>query len=238
MFQNKEEHTDLSSSTGGQGALYYCFDALCGWCYGFSQVITKIWEEYKDKLNFEVLSGGMIMPDNAQPISAMASYISEAHKNIEKMAGVTFGADYLWHINNPEESDWVLNSEKPAVALSVLREAHPQRAVKIASDLQFAHFYEGRDLTDSEAYRHLLPKYELDADEFYSKLNSEEYLDKAYYDFALVKQLQVTGYPAVLLQVTDSKFYLISRGYTDYETMKTRIDKVLAESFPSTENSL
>ncbi len=53
--------------------------------------------------------------------------------------------------------------------------------------------------------------------------------EKAYYEFALVKQLQVTGFPAVLMQVTDSKFYLLASGYTDYETLKQRIEKVLAE---------
>jgi len=45
---------------------------------------------------------------------------------------------------------------------------------------------------------------------------------------ALVKQLQVTGFPAVFLQVSDSKFYLLSRGYTDYETLKKGIDQVLS----------
>jgi putative protein-disulfide isomerase len=37
------------------------------------------------------------------------------------------------------------------------------------------------------------------------------------------------GFPAVLMQVTDSKFYLLASGFTDYETLKGRIDKVLAE---------
>ncbi len=170
------------------------------------------------------------MPDNAQPIGVMAKYISEAYKNVEQLTGIKFGEDYLWHMFNPEKSDWVLNSEKPAIALSILRELHPGKAAQIAADLQYAHMYEGRDLTDDEAYRHLLPDYGIEADEFYSKLKSEEYLDKAYYDFALVKQLQVNGYPTVLLQVTDSKFYLLSRGYTDYETLKERVDKVLEEA--------
>jgi putative protein-disulfide isomerase len=31
------------------------------------------------------------------------------------------------------------------------------------------------------------------------------------------------------MQVTDSKFYLLARGYTDYETLKERIDNVMAE---------
>ncbi|WP_315819016.1 hypothetical protein [Paraflavitalea speifideaquila] len=43
--------------------IYYCYDAYCGWCYGFSPVIKRIAEEYKDRVSFEVLSGGMIISD-------------------------------------------------------------------------------------------------------------------------------------------------------------------------------
>jgi putative protein-disulfide isomerase len=171
----------------------------------------------------------MIMPDNAQPIAIMASYILEEHKNVEQLTGVKFGDDFLWHIFNPEKSDWVLDSVKPAVALCIFKEYHPDQAIEMASDLQCALNYEGRDLTDDEAYRHLLPKYNIPSEDFYTKLKSEEYLDKAYYEFALVKQLQVNGYPTVLMQVTDSKFYLLARGYTDYNTLKERIEKVLKE---------
>ena len=45
--------------------IYYCFDAYCGWCYGFSKVMTQIAEEYKDRLFFDVLSGGMIFDEIA-----------------------------------------------------------------------------------------------------------------------------------------------------------------------------
>ena len=43
--------------------LIYCYDAYCGWCYGFSPVISAIADAYKDKLEVEVLSGGMILPE-------------------------------------------------------------------------------------------------------------------------------------------------------------------------------
>ena len=98
-----------------------------------------------------------------------------------------------------------------------------------AADLQYSLNFEGRDLTDNEAYRHLLEKYQIPAEEFYTKLKSEEYKEKAQYEFALCKQLQVTGFPAVLLQVADSKFYLLSRGYSDYETVQLRLENVLKE---------
>ncbi|HEX7846069.1 MAG TPA: DsbA family protein [Chitinophagaceae bacterium] len=209
--------------------VYYCYDAYCGWCYGFSAVIKKIAEEYKDKLFFEVLSGGMIPAENPRPISAMAKYIAREYKRVEELSGIKFGDDYLWHIFHPEESDWFPHSEKPAIALSIFKEIHPGEQVPFIADMQYALHFEGRDLTDDEAYRHLLEKYKIDPDEFYSKLHSEEYKEKAHYEFSLCRQLQVTAFPAVLMQAAETKFYLVARGFTAYEDVKARIDNILKE---------
>jgi len=209
--------------------IIYCYDAYCGWCFGFSKVIRRLFEEYKEVFDFEVLSGGMIPKESAQPIGIMASYIKEGYKRVEELSGVKFGEDYLWHINNPDRSDWFPHSETPAVALAIFRDYHPHDTILFATDLQDALHVEGRDLTDGEAYRHLLEKYDIPADAFYERLNSDEYLDRARHDFALVKQLQVTGFPAVLLQADELKFYLLGRGYTDYDTMKERFDQVINE---------
>jgi putative protein-disulfide isomerase len=191
--------------------------------------MKKIAEEYRSSLEFEVLSGGMIIGEQVQPINRIAGYIQSGYKRVEELTGVTFGEDFLWHINNPDESDWQMNSEKPAIALCIFKEYFPDRQIEIAGDLQYALNYEGRDLDDNEAYRHLLEKYSIQPEIFYDKLQSEEYKERAYYEFALCKQLQVSGFPAVLLQLNDSKFYLLARGYTSYADLKERIDNVLKE---------
>jgi putative protein-disulfide isomerase len=209
--------------------LYYCYDAYCGWCYGFSKIITRIAEEYKGQLAFDVLSGGMIIPEEPRHFAPMARYIQTAYKRVQDLTGVQFGEDFLWHVFHPDETDWYPDSTLPAVALCVFKEYYPDKAVSIASDLQYALNFEGRDLTDKEAYRHLVHQYNIPEEDFYMKLNSEEYREKAYYEFALVKQLQVAGFPALLMQVSDSKFFLVASGYTDYETIKQRIEKVLYE---------
>jgi putative protein-disulfide isomerase len=200
-------------------SILYCYDAYCGWCYGFSPVIKKIAETYKDVMPIDVLSGGMILPEKPTHIRVSASYILSAYKNVEELTGIKFGEDYLWHPS----------SEKPAIALSIFKEFYPERAVEFASDLQHALYNEGRDLTDDEAYRHLLEKYSIQPETFYEKLKSEEYKEMAYYEFAIMKQLQVTGFPCVFVQTGDTKFHLVARGYTEYETLKDRIDKVLEE---------
>ena len=209
--------------------IYYCFDAWCGWCFGFSGVINKISEEYRSDIFFDALSGGMIPVENKQPIKATAAYIKNAYHQIEELAEVKFGEYYLWHINNPDESDWFPESLTPAKAMCILKESHPEKSVAFASALQKALFIEGRDLSDPEAYRHLLPAFNLDEEDFFGKLKQDAYTEKAKYEFALVKQLQVNGFPCVLMQVSDTKFYLLARGYTSYEDLKQRIENVLTE---------
>ena len=209
--------------------IIYCYDAYCGWCYGFSPVIRKIAETYADRIDFETLSGGMIPKASRQPIGKMADYILQAYPRVEEMTGIRFGEDYLWHLRHPDLSDWFPHSETPAIAMAVFREFHPDKTIAFAADLQFALHGEGRDLTDLEAYRHLLPAYDIPEEEFYQRMKDPAYLEKAQYDFSLVKQLRVNGFPAVLMQTGELQFYLLARGYTDYETLKQTIDAVLAE---------
>ena len=210
--------------------IFYCYDAYCGWCYGFSPVMKNIAEHFKNELEIEVLSGGMMIGDQVIPIQKIAPYIQSAYKRVEELTGIKFGADFLWHINNPEESDWLMNSEKPAIALCIFKEYYPTRQLEFATELQIALNEQGRDLDDNEAYRHLLEKYSIQPEIFFEKLQSEDYKEMAYYEFALCKQLQVTSFPAVLLQLNESKFYLLAKGFTDYNEIKLRIENVLKEN--------
>lgn len=209
--------------------LIYCYDAYCGWCYGFSSVIKKIWGNHKQEFDVETLSGGMIPATSAQHIGSIAPYIRSAYKTVEETTGVKFGEDFLWHIFHPDQSDWFPSSEMPAIAMAIFREIHPNRTIEFAGDLQFALHGEGRDLTDKEAYRHLLEKYDVDQESFYQKLKDPEYKEKAHYDFGLVKQLKVNGFPTVFLQFEESTLYMVARGYSDVHTVETRISNILAE---------
>lgn len=217
------------SMKNNQLKLIYCYDALCGWCYGFSPVIQKIALDFKEVLTVEVLSGGMILEEPPRPIIQMASYIQSAYKLVEEHTSIQFGSGFLNHIFTPEESSLFLHSEKPAIALSILKEYLPGKDVEIAAAIQYLLNFQGLDLTLDTSYQTLLERFSIPADDFYTKLHSHEYRDKAYYEFQLVKQLRVTSFPQVLLQVDDAKFYLVAKGYTDYTIIKTTLDAILKE---------
>jgi len=128
-----------------------------------------------------------------------------------------------------KKSDWFPSSEKSAIALSVFKDFYPEKQVLFAASLQQALFAEGRDLSDDEAYRHLLHEYNIPEEDFYRKLKEETYRDKAHEEFALCRQLRVTGFPALFIQTGESRFHQIAAGYTDLETLQLRTEAVLAE---------
>jgi putative protein-disulfide isomerase len=191
--------------------------------------MQRIVAAYSNQVQFEVLSGGMILTETPKPISIMAEYFLNNCKAVTEATGAVFGEDFLWHLKNPELSDWFPNSEKPAIALCIFKEYHPDKQVAFAADLQYALQFEGRDLDDNEAYRHLLEKYAIPADEFYTLLKDPAFKGKAYDEFNICKQLQVKGYPQLLLQVNESKFMLLASGYTKYEVLQPRIESALNE---------
>jgi len=191
--------------------------------------MQRIAAAYSNQVQFEVLSGGMILPETPKPISIMAEYFLNNCKAVTEATGTVFGDDFLWHVKNPELSDWFPNSEKPAIALCVFKEYHPDKQVAFAADLQYALQFEGRDLDDNEAYRHLLEKYAIPVDEFYNLLKDPAYKEKAHEEFEICKQLHVEGYPQVLLQVNESRFILLASGYTEYEIVQQRLEGALLE---------
>src|SRR5690606_18597991 len=96
---------------------------------------------------------------------------------------------------HPEASDWFPESLTPAIALCIFKEYAPELQVEAAADFQKSLFEEGRDLSDPEAYRHLLAGYGVPEEDFFKKLKQETYAEKARYEFALCSQLQVSGFP-------------------------------------------
>jgi putative protein-disulfide isomerase len=187
------------------------------------QIVTK----YADKFQFEVLSGGMILPEQPVSIQVMADYIKEAYPTVEERTGIRFGNDFLWHIQQADQSDWFPSSELPAIALCVFKSFLPNNQVQIASDIQYALFEEGRDLTDKEAYRHLLHQYGIDENLFYQRLLEPTFKEQAYEEFEMCKQLRVTGFPQLLCRISESKYQRVASGYTDEQTIHNRLQQIL-----------
>ncbi|MCR9055023.1 MAG: DsbA family protein [bacterium] len=190
--------------------LIYVYDALCGWCYGFSPVITEFHQNHEEELDFEVLSGGMITGSRIGPIGEVAGYISKAYKDVERATGVTFGQSFLEDIL--EEGSAVFTSIPPAIALTVFKQHQPGQAVAFAARLQKAIYYDGIEPVDYEAYGELAAEFGLEPSSFVAEMKQNENLQRAREEFRRASGFGVTGFPTVLLQ-HNGQTTVLARGY-------------------------
>ncbi len=211
--------------------LIYVYDAHCSWCFAFSKVILAVQEKYAEIFDFEVLSGGMVVGDRIGPIrDAAPPNILEIYERIESFTGTKFGKEYLSKVG---KGDSLRNSEIPAAALTVFKSHQPKEAIAFAHNLQEKLFVDALEVDDSKLYESLATEFGLDGTKFYEQMQLPEVMESARYEFALAKQLQVTGYPQLLVQTDETQFYLIAKGYTNFEDLDGRVQKVLAELQPS-----
>jgi putative protein-disulfide isomerase len=204
--------------------IIYFYDALCGWCYGFSPVMKRLWENYQDEFKFEVMSSGMIMGDRVGPIGEVAPYIKEAYKTVENRSGVSFGKAFIEGVL--EEGTQVFSSELPARAMILFKEQKPKQAIAFAHHLQDALYYHGMDLNKKETYIQLFNDFELKGEALVKRIDSVEIIAAANAEFVEVSRFGVSGFPTVIAKV-NGQYYALSRGYVDYQQLEAAAKRLL-----------
>ena len=202
--------------------LLYVYDALCGWCYGFSPVLGSLLAD-RPGATVEVVSGGMIRGARRGPIGEVAGYIKQAYKVVEERCGVTFGRDF---VDGPLEAGTMyMTSEPPAALLAAAREAKPAEQYAAAHALQTGIYYHGLGPDTDELARHLARGLDLPEDSMVEARTAECYRRLAEEDFARSQQLGVTGFP-VLLMAHGGQYHLLAHGYVDRAALDGRIAAV------------
>jgi putative protein-disulfide isomerase len=224
LFSNFTSH--LSKKSMEKPEIIYVYDALCGWCYGFSPVMEKFYDQHKNEYKFTVISGGMITGSRIGPLSEMAEYIGKAYKDVEKASGVKFGEVYLK--KTLKEGKVILTSEPSAKALCVYKSFNADNAVKFASALQKAIYFDGADPSDIALFASYAQKLGVDGEEFKKRMQDESFTIKAKEEFNYSSQLGVTGFPTVFIK-KDNKISIISGGFCTYENLEQRVKSALAQ---------
>ena len=196
----------------------YVYDALCGWCYGFSEVMNQFSEKYKNTTDFEVISGGMITGNRIGPIGEVAPYISWAYKDVEKATGVKFGEKFL--NETLKDGKAIFTSIPPAIAMSVFKTLMPDESIKFASKLQKAIYYDGIEPEKLEAYSAIAKSFGANEQQFLEAMKDTSNLKLAQNDFQKSKELGVKGFPSVFV-LANGTYHKISSGYVSLKVLET-----------------
>ncbi len=205
--------------------IIYYYDALCGWCFGFSPAISKLHEKYKDSIDFEVISGGLFLNERAGRVNEVAPHIKNgAYKFVEERTGVKFGGPFI----NDVFGDGVntLDSLWPAIALCIVKEKFPKQAMTFAKILTHAIYEDGVDSIDLDAYSKYATQVGFDADEFDTKIRDEKYKALAQQEFYTYANSGIRGFPTVLVETEKGKV-ILAQGQSNYAEMDQQLARLL-----------
>lgn len=206
--------------------LVYVYDALCPWCYAFTPVVEALSRHYEDRLDLDVLSGGMVRHDQVREIGGEqeAARLRESYRSIESLTGARFGEAFFQGVARQMRR---LDSEPPAIGLAAFRMVAPER-----SELEFVgavlreNFWEGGDPNSDAFYLRIAQKLGLDGEALLHAMRSAEARDGALYDFALARQLGADAFPRLYLQTAEDYLHLVSKGWSGFDQVQTIIDKI------------
>lgn len=205
-----------------KGKIIYIYDAYCGWCYGFSPVITAFHEKHKNEYGFEVISGGLITGNRVGPMDPdMAKYIKSAIPRLVQITGVTVSDAYINTLGHPNRKN---DSLEPAKAMSAFKKFKPNRVVEFASWLQKAQFIGAKDLTSLEIYKEAAIFFEISPEVFIKEMEASTNAANA--DFMQAQKWGITGFPAVVLDRGDTLIAL-SNGFTDLQNLETSLQHAM-----------
>lgn len=209
------------TSTGKQKVIYV-YDPLCGWCYGFSPIIEGIANKYKDEVDFEVLAGGLVT--DSMPIISWKGFIIEHQKFLEEETGIKYGKAFLKNTLN--DSSVYFSSVEPAMAIHIIQEHAPSKAIEFLVTVQQAIYYDGINPMRAEEYLPYIKGYGIDENEFLTKMNSSEYRKTVTQGFYKAAKLGVDGYPNILLDKGD-KMKKIIPGYISEDKAFKKFERAI-----------
>lgn len=204
--------------------IIYVYDAICGWCFGFSPTMAKLQTHYQDKVEFEVISGGLKLGSGVGAIDIVAPYIKTSYKDVENTCGVKFGDSFV--NGTLKKGTMILNSLPPAIALCILKEKYPDKSLEFAGLLHKMFYVDGIEPENYEAYGTYASTLGYDKETFNQKMKDSIYIKRAYKDFEYAQQLGANSFPTVIIE-KEGKKEILFKGFTTFDRAKSLIDNKL-----------
>ena len=201
--------------------IYYVMDTMCGWCYGFSDVITKIHEKHKDKYDFEIIPGGMWVGAEVKKMNIhLGEYIKTNNVRIETLTSVYFGEAF--NKNVLDNGHRVLDSFPGSKAVVLLQKSNRDMAFNFLKKIQEAFFVNGEDMNDITVYTKIAESFGISKEDFEKRFLSQELSEETFEYFKKGQKLGVQSFPTIILE-KGNKRTIISQGYSNFE----ELDKIL-----------
>jgi len=199
--------------------LIYVGDAMCSWCYGFSNELDTLINK-NPKFELKLIMGGL-RPNSSERAIDMADFLKSHWVEINKRTNQPFSYDIL------NDTDFIYDTEPASRAIIVARTMKPEIEYDFFKAVQTSFYRDNKNTNKLETYIPIAAKFELDLNAFEKFFNSDELKTRTKADFHLSQQLGIKGFPSLILK-HNGNLTQLSNGYNEAENIQHIIENILS----------
>lgn len=196
--------------------LYYVYDPMCSWCWGYRETWLHLQKELKNILPIKGLLGGLAEDSNVPMPEEMQTFLQQTWRKISLELGTEFNFDF-WSQCQP------IRSTYPACrAIIFARQYQKEQAMYLA--IQQAYYLHAQNPSEIDTLTNIATVIGLDSDLFAQQINSDELKQQLVSEIAMARALPIQGFPSLVLAINGSPFSIA----LDYKNWQTSYDMILS----------
>lgn len=206
-------------------SLLYFADPMCSWCWGFSPVVRSLVTKYAAALPVRVVMGGLSAGATVPLDEQSKTAIRDHWEHVEMASGQPFDYGFF------ERKSFIDDTEPSCRAMVAARELEPSAVLPFLAALQGAFYGDNRDITDAGTLIALATEFGLERVGFAEMFDRESTRSSTYADFALARQMRISGFPTIVGCGDQGALQTLSDGYQDWQALEPIIEQWLGEQW-------
>ncbi len=195
--------------------LYYVYDPMCSWCWGFRPVWDRVEAELSGRVEVVYVLGGLA-PENHEPMSEqMRESLQQTWRRVSEVCGVEFNHDF-WTRNTPMRSTY------PACKAALVARGYGKER-EMYERIQVFYYQEAGNPSEYARLYDLAGQLGIPRDEFIERIHSAELENLFLSERMQVGRLGARGFPSLILE-WGGEAHLIHHSYTDRAETLRAID--------------
>jgi len=217
--------SETANSTATPPHFLYFADPMCSWCYGFSPVIERLHTHFADRLALRIVMGGLRAGNTEVMRDRDRAYIRSAWERVHTASGQPFDFSFF------DRKNFIYDTEPACRAVVAMRERRPEMALAMMSAIANAFYASNRDVTQNTILAEVAAEVGEDPVTFLKTLTHPELRQKTMQDFLFAQQLNVQGFPCLLVGSETSEYTLVTSGYSPIDALIDAVERWL-ENLP------
>lgn len=202
--------------------LYYIYDPMCAWCYGFKETFEELRKNLPDNVKVEYVPGGLAPHTNEAMPQEMRVYIESNWYQITKVVGTKFNHDF-WKNCTPRRSTYL-------ACQATLAAKKQNKEYEMICGIQEAYYQRAMNPSDEDTVIQVANELNLDIEKFKQDLYSKEIINEFEEKMNLRRKLHMNSFPSLAVKYK-KEVYPINIKYNDPKSILGMIENITSNVY-------